>query len=114
MRDYKEFFFYDPSKSDEDIVIFVNNDNEALARDIIENYLKLNSILFYECMLDTPIDKIYEFYDDALFYNLTIVSNHENRESIQEKSLQYKIIRKNQLLLVFVDRDEGLDSSLDL
>mmetsp|Transcript_9322 Transcript_9322/g.8231 ORF Transcript_9322/g.8231 Transcript_9322/m.8231 type:complete len:159 (+) Transcript_9322:202-678(+) len=50
--------------------------------------LDINPIMFYECMLLSPVDKVFEFNDKAIFYNIVIP-----REYIDDDPNIVRVIR---------------------
>ena len=107
-KDYKEVFEGDISeKVTEETVVMVFSFNEELMRDIICNRLGLTSILLLECLLKSPAEKLFEFYNQTVFYNFVLNSTNKHNEYIS-----YRMIQKGKLLLVFTDENQHEDYSL--
>lgn len=64
--------------------------------------LEVNPIMYYECMLLSPVDKVFEFNDKAIFYNLVLTRDH-----VDEEPLIIRIIRKNNFAVVVVREFEN-------
>lgn len=66
--------------------------------------LKVNTIVYYECMLISPVDKVYEFADGSIFYNMII-----NQEKFQLTPYVLRMIRKNNFAVIIMNQDEKDD-----
>lgn len=64
--------------------------------------LELNPIVYYECMLLSQVDKVFEFNDKAIFYNLVV-----NREHVDDKPIVVRIIRKGNIAVIVVKEREN-------
>ena len=53
--------------------------------------MRVNPIVFYEVLLNSTIDKVFEFNDVAIFYNIVIPSWDDN----VEKNVILKMVKKN-------------------
>ena len=58
--------------------------------------------MFYECMMLSPVDKVFEFNDKAIFYNMVIT-----REYIDDDPLIIRVIRKNNIAVIVVKELEN-------
>lgn len=88
---------------DETLIMCINFSAKEL-RTLLLDKLKVDDIMFYECMLLSPVDKIYEFNDLAIFYNLVM-----KRDNINDEPLIIRIIRKDNFA-VFVIKELENDS----
>ncbi len=59
----------------------------------------VNPIVFYEVLLNSTIDKVYEFNDVVLFYNIIIPGPFENPENV----IIIKVIKKGNVAAMFIN-----------
>jgi hypothetical protein len=59
--------------------------------------LAVNPVMFYECMLLSPVDKVFEFNDRAVFYNMVI-----SRDVVDDDPIVVRVIRKNNFAVLVV------------
>lgn len=88
---------------DETLIMCINFSHKEL-KTLLLDKLKVDPIMYYECMLLSPVDKIYEFDDMAIFYNLVML-----RDNIYEEPLIIRIIRKDNFA-VFVIKELETDT----
>lgn len=69
---------------------------------LLVDKLKVNNILYYECMLLSPLDKFFEFYNDSLFYNMVI-----NKDDFQESPMILRMIRKQSFAVIIMNQPDG-------
>lgn len=86
---------------DETVIVCVNFSHKELRMLLIDR-LDVNPIMFYECMMLSPVDKVFEFNDRAIFYNMVIT-----REYIDDEPLIMRIIRKNNIAVIIVKELEN-------
>ena len=63
--------------------------------------------MFYEWMLLSPIDKVYDFDDMSIFYNMVI-----NSDNILESPLILRMIRKDNFAVIIINHSENHDFNL--
>ena len=61
-----------PLGPDDETLIMCFNFKKSELKTLLIDKLNVNPIMFYECMLLSPIDKVYEFDDMSIFYNMVI------------------------------------------
>lgn len=61
--------------------------------------MRVNPIVFYEVLLNSTIDKVFEFNDVVIFYNIVIPGppNHSN------KTVVLKLVKKGSLAAMFIN-----------
>ena len=65
------------------------NFKENELKTLLIDHLDVNPMLFYECTLLSPIDKMFEFGDEAIFHNLIL-----NNSNFDRNPQIMRIIRK--------------------
>lgn len=86
---------------DETLIICVNFSQKELKSLLIDK-LDVNPIMHYECILLSPVDKVMEFNDRAIFYNIVI-----NRDEISEDPAIIRVIRKMNFAVMVVKELEN-------
>ena len=86
---------------DESLIMCLNFSDKEL-KTLLVDMLKIEPIIYYECMLLSPVDKVYEFDDGSIFYNMVI-----NRENFMDAPLILRMIRKNNFGVVVMNQKEG-------
>lgn len=56
----------------EQTLLYCRNFNEDEIKSIIIDQMRVNPIVYYEIQLNSSIDKIFEFNDVVIFYNIVI------------------------------------------
>ena len=85
---------------DETLIMWLNFSDKEL-KTLLVDMLKVNTIVYYECMLISPVDKVYEFADGSIFYNMII-----NQEKFQLTPYVLRMIRKNNFAVIIMNQDE--------
>lgn len=57
--------------------------------------------MFYECMLLSPVDKVFEFNEKSMFFNMVM-----SRDYIDDEPLIIRIIRKSNIAVIVVKEFE--------
>ena len=86
---------------DETLIMCLNFSDQEL-KTLLVDMLKVEPIIYYECMLQSPVDKVYEFDDGSIFYNMII-----NRENFTDTPLILRMIRKNNFAVVVMNQEKG-------
>ena len=87
--------------NDETLIMCLNFSDKEL-KTLLVDMLKVNTIIYYEWMLLSPVDKVYEFADGSTFYNMII-----NQERFQDTPYILRMIRKDNFAVVIMNQDEG-------
>ena len=66
--------------------------------------MKINPIVFYEVLLNSMIDKVYEFNDTVIYYNIVIPMTYLSADHVI-----LKLIKKGNVAVMFIN-DTGVDS----
>ena len=90
-----------PFEGDSEIFIVCLNFGERKLKSLLIDYLNVNPMIFYECMILSPVDKMFEFGDEVVFYNMII-----NKENFDEDPLIMRIIRKGLFLVLIINQKE--------
>lgn len=61
--------------------------------------MRVNPIVFYEVLLNSTIDKVYEYNDTVIFYNIVIPGGMEN----PEEHIIIKIIKKGHVAILLIN-----------
>ena len=86
---------------DESLIMCLNFSDKEL-KTLLVDMLNVDIIIYYECMLQSPVDKVYEFDDGSIFYNMII-----NREDFMDTPLILRMIRKNNFGVVIMNQEKG-------
>ncbi|CAI2358831.1 unnamed protein product [Moneuplotes crassus] len=82
---------------DETVILCVNFSQKEL-KSLLKDRLEINPILYSECMLLSQVDKILEFNDRAIFYNMVIT-----REYFDDEPIIIRAIRKKNFAVIIVN-----------
>ena len=85
---------------DETLIMWINFREKEL-KTILLDKLNLNPIIFYEWMLLSPVDKLFEFDENSIFYNMVI-----NKDNFEETPLILRIVRKQNFVVIIVTQGE--------
>lgn len=91
-----------PISPDEETLIMCLNFRDNELKKLLVDKLKVSPIMYYECMLVSPIDKVFEFYNDSLFYNMVI-----NRDDFQDSPIILRMIRKQSFAVIIMNQPDG-------
>ncbi len=61
--------------------------------------MRVNPIVFYEVLLNSTIDKVFEFNDVVIFYNIVIPGPADK----PEKNIILKMIKKGNVAAMFIN-----------
>jgi hypothetical protein len=61
--------------------------------------MRVNPIIFYEVLLNSTIDKVFEYNDVVIFYNIVIPGPADNPDD----SIIIKIVKKGNVAAMFVN-----------
>lgn len=61
--------------------------------------MRVNPIVYYEVLLNSTIDKVFEFNDVVIFYNIVIPSKDDHLEN----TIIIKIIKKGSVAALFLN-----------
>ena len=86
---------------DETLIVCVNFSSKELKMLLIDR-LNINPIMYSECMLLSQVDKVLEFNDKAVFYNIVIT-----KEYIDDDPIIIRVIRKKNVAVVVVKELEN-------
>jgi hypothetical protein len=67
--------------------------------------MRVNPIVYYEVLLNSTIDKVFEFNDVVIFYNIVIPSKDDNPEN----NIIIKIVKKGNLAALFLNDTDYKD-----
>ena len=90
-----------PLGSDDETLIMCLNFKKSELKTLLIDKLDVSPIMFYEWMLLSPIDKVYEFDDMSIFYNMVISKNN-----IQDSPVILRMIRKNNFAVIIMNHTE--------
>lgn len=93
-------------ENDETMFMCVNFTEKEL-KSLLINKLGVNPIMFYECMLVSPIDKMFEFNGNSILYNMVI-----NQENFDDDPLILRIIRKGNFIVIIIRQSKQDDFQL--
>ena len=96
-----------PLGPDDETLIICKNFSKNELKTLLVDRLGINAFMFYECMLLSPIDKVYDFDDMSIFYNMVI-----NSENIFESPLILRMVRKDNFAVIVVNHSESHDFEL--
>ena len=66
-------------------------------------------MIFYECMILSPIDKMFEFDDEIVFYNMIM-----NKKDFDEDPLIMRMIRKGCFLVLIINhKGDGTNQMIE-
>ncbi|CAI2387741.1 unnamed protein product [Moneuplotes crassus] len=86
---------------DETLILCVNFSQKEL-KSLLRERLQINPILYSECMLLSQVDKILEFNDRAIFYNMVIT-----REYYDDDPIIVRVVRVNNVAVIIVNELEN-------
>ena len=67
--------------------------------------MHVNPIIYYEVLLNSPIDKVFEYNDIVIYYNILIPGPMGGRG----EAIVVKVIKKGSVAAMFInDVDEGV------
>lgn len=85
------------SAEEETLIVCVNFSNKELKL-LLLNKLKVNPVMFYECMLLSTVDKVFEFNGRAVFYNIVV-----SRDVVDTNPIVIRVIRMESFAVVVVN-----------
>ena len=112
-RDYRQFYNFNWESlntqfdGDSEVILAWINFSERELKTLLIDYLNVNPMIFYECTMLSPIDKIYEYNDEVIFYNLIM-----NKDNFEEDPLIMRIIRKGWFLVLIINHKEDKPKDL--
>lgn len=90
-----------PTGPEDETLIMCINFREKELKTILIDKLNVNPIMFYEWMLLSPVDKMFEFDENSVYYNMII-----NKDNFEETPLILRIIRKQNFAVIIVTQGE--------
>ena len=69
---HEELFNSTPVDPEKETLVFCRNFTESQIRSMIVEKMRANPLIYYEVLLNSPIDKYQEFSDNTQFYNIVI------------------------------------------
>ena len=83
----------------EQTLLICRNFNEDEIKTVLIEQMRVNPIVFYEVLLNSTIDKVFEFNDVAIFYNVVIPGPADSPDDL----IIVKIVKKGPVAALFIN-----------
>ena len=83
----------------EQTLLFCWNFNEDEIKAVLIDQMRVNPIVYYEVLLTSTIDKVFEFNDVVIFFNIVIPS----RDDHPENHIILKVVKKGNVAAMFIN-----------